>query len=377
VVVVPGIVGQDEGMSPPQPVTRPRDGLGTPPRRRRVGIFLFDQVKTLDFVGPAEVFTEANQRVDGYDVRFYSHDGRDVVTSMGLRVGVDAAAADSGPLDLVVVPGSESAPQVYRPDEVQAAVRLLASRADRVASICSGAFALAVTGLLDGKSATTHWKFTGALAAAYPSIDVRPDSIFVRDGDTYSSAGVAAGIDLALAIVEEDHGADVARSIAQLLLVYMRRSGGQSQFSASVRAKPARTSIAKAVADYIHGDPTRAGSLADIAAHANVGVRHLNRVIRDELGMTPIQYVGSLRLDVALGMLEAGDTVGEVSAAAGYASPIAFRRAFAARYNTTPSEYQRRFRTTGAGAVETSLPSQAHQASAAAEAGSPLERSPR
>ncbi|MBD8100799.1 GlxA family transcriptional regulator [Plantibacter sp. CFBP 8775] len=342
-------------MSPPQQEPGPQPTLGGPSRRRRVGIFLFDQVKTLDFVGPAEVFTEANQRVDGYDVRFFSHDGEDVVTSMGLRVGVDAAAADSGPLDLVIVPGSESAPQVYRPEEVQRAVRHLAARAERVASICSGAFALAVTGLLDGKSATTHWKFTGALATAYPSIDVRPDSIFVRDGDTYSSAGVAAGIDLALAIVEEDHGADVARSIAQLLLVYMRRSGGQSQFSASVRAKPARTSIAKAVADYIHGDPTRAGSLADIAAHANVGVRHLNRVIRDELGMTPIQYVGSLRLDVALGMLEAGDTVGQVAAAAGYASPIAFRRAFAARYNTTPSEYQRRFRTTGVGVAEASL----------------------
>ena len=335
-------------------MTNSTGSAGAEPRRR-IGVLLFDGVKMLDFVGPAEVFVEANQIVDGYELVLLSHNGADVTSSMGVRMGVHGAADDAGHFDTVIVPGSERAPQVYDDPAVRAAVQLLASRTRRITSICSGAFALAATGLLDGKSATTHWKFTGALATAYPSIDVRPDSIFVRDGDTYSSAGVAAGIDLALAIVEEDHGADVARSIAQLLLVYMRRSGGQSQFSASVRAKPARTSIAKAVADYIHGDPTRAGSLADIAAHANVGVRHLNRVIRDELGMTPIQYVGSLRLDVALGMLEAGDTVGQVAAAAGYASPIAFRRAFAARYNTTPSEYQRRFRTTGVGVVEASL----------------------
>lgn len=325
---------------------RTRGGKGA---RKRVGIFVFDKVKALDFIGPAEVFTEVNQRVDGYDVRFFSHDGKDVVTSMGLRVGVDAAAADSGPLDIVVIPGSESAPDVYRTDEIQEAVLTLASKSERVASICSGAFALAMTGLLDGKSATTHWKFTNALAHSYPQIDVRPDSIFVRDGNTYSSAGVAAGIDLALAIVEEDYGADVARTIAQLLLVYMRRSGGQSQFSASIKAKPARTSVARAVADYVHGDPTRPSSLRDLAAHANVGIRQLNRIIKGEMGVTPIQYVNAMRLDVALGMLEGGRSVSEVADAAGYPSAIAFRRLFVARYNTTPSEYQRRFRTTGDG----------------------------
>lgn len=316
-----------------------------------MGILLFDGVKTLDFVGPAEVFTEANQRVDGYDIVFFSRDGADVTTSMGLRVGVDMAAADSGPLDLFIIPGSEGAPDVYREEGVQEAVTLLASRAERVASICSGAFALARTGLLDGKSATTHWKFTEALAAAHPSIDVRADAIFIREGNISSSAGVAAGMDLALAIVEEDHGPDVARAVAQLLLVYMRRSGGQSQFSASVRVKPARTSVARAVADYIDGDPTRPSSLGDLAAHANVGIRHLNRVIRDELGMTPTAYVTSMRLDLAVPLLEEGRTVAETAAATGFASPIALRRAFIARYNATPSEYQRRFQTTGGGAI--------------------------
>ncbi|TXK12200.1 GlxA family transcriptional regulator [Microbacterium hatanonis] len=320
--------------------------------RKRVGILVFDRVKALDFIGPAEVFTEANQRVDGYETLFFSPDGNDVTTSMGLRVGVDGPAAGDDPLDLIIIPGSEYAPAVYDDPAVSDAILALAARATKVASICSGAFALARTGLLDGKTATTHWKFTDALADTYPAVNVRPDSIFVRDGDVYSSAGVAAGIDLALAIVEDDFGADVARSVAQLLLVYMRRSGGQSQFSASVRVSPPRTSVARAVADYVASDPARPTSLRDLAAHANVSIRHLNRVIRDELGMTPIEYAGSMRLDLALGLLEEGRAVSETASVAGYPSTVAFRRAFAARYGTTPSDYQKRFQTTGDGIAE-------------------------
>ena len=321
----------------------PRPGAG----RKRVGILVFDRVKALDFIGPAEVFTEANQRVDGYEVQFFSPDGNDVTTSMGLRVGVDAAAAGSEPLDLVIIPGSEYAPAVYDDPAVREAVLALAGRAAKVASICSGAFALASVGLLDGRTATTHWKFTDALAAAFPAVNVRPDAIFVRDGDLYSSAGVAAGIDLALAIVEDDFGADVARSVAQLLLVYMQRSGGQSQFSASVRVKPARTTVGQAVAEYVSQDPTRPMSLRDLASHANVSIRHLNRVIREELGMTPTEYAGSMRLDLAVRLLEEGRAVSETASAAGYSSAVAFRRAFVGRYRTSPSEYQKRFQTTG------------------------------
>ncbi len=321
-------------------------------RRKRVGILLFEGVKALDFIGPAEVFTEANQRVDGYEVLFFSPDGGDVTTSMGLRVGVDGPARGDEPLDLVILPGSEIAPGVYDAPEVRRAVLALAERAAKVASICSGAFALAAVGLLDGKAATTHWKFTGALASMYPAVNVRPDSIFVKDGDVYSSAGVAAGIDLALAIVEEDFGADVARSVAQLLLVYMRRSGGQSQFSASARLSPPRTSVARAVAEYVASDPTRPTSLRDLAGHANISIRHLTRVIRDEIGMTPTEFAGSMRLDFALGLLEEGRAVSETALAAGYPSAVAFRRAFVARYGTTPSDYQKRFQTTGDGVAE-------------------------
>ncbi|MCU1481932.1 MAG: cdhR 1 [Subtercola sp.] len=314
--------------------------------RARIGMLLFDQVKTLDFVGPGEVFVEANQLVDGYELVLLSPDGADVTTSMGVRIGVHAAAAEAGEFDTVIVPGSEVATRVFKNIDIIDAVRLLSTRTRRMASICSGAYALAEAGLLDGKAATTHWKFAPMLAERYPNIDVQPDSIFVRDGLTYTSAGVAAGIDLALALVEEDHGADVARSVAQLLLVYMQRSGGQSQFSASLRAAPPRTPVARAVADYVNADPTRSCTLRDLAAHANVSTRHLARIVRDELDMSPLEYVNSMRLDLATGQLESGASVAQASADSGFGTPAAFRRAFIAKLGITPSEYQRRFQTT-------------------------------
>ncbi|MEF2977595.1 GlxA family transcriptional regulator [Subtercola sp. YIM 133946] len=312
----------------------------------RIGILLFDQVKTLDFVGPGEVFVEANQRGGGYELVLLSADGADVTTSMGVRIGVHMAAADAGDFDTVIVPGSEVAPRVYEDGAILDSVRLLSTRTRRMASICSGAFALAAAGLLDHRAATTHWKFAPLLARLYPTIDVEPDSIFVRDGDIYTSAGVAAGIDLALALVEEDHGADVARSVAQLLLVYMQRSGGQSQFSASLRSAAPRTPVARAVADYVNADPTRPCTLSDLAAHANVSKRHLTRIVRDELEMSPLEYVNSMRLDLATGQLEAGASVARASAESGFSTPAALRRAFTAKLGITPSEYQRRFQTT-------------------------------
>ncbi|MCU1405873.1 MAG: cdhR 1 [Glaciihabitans sp.] len=332
--------------------THPSKGAGG---RRRVGFLLFNGVKTLDFVGPAEVFQEANQRSEGYEIVLLSVDGADITTSMGMRVGVASSAADGGHFDTIVVPGSESAPGVYDNEELLDAIRVLASRSRRVASICSGAFALAATGMLDGKSATTHWKFAATLAQRYPSIQVNPDSIFVRDGDTYTSAGVAAGIDLALSLVEEDFGAPVARSVAQLLLVYMQRSGGQSQFSASLRATTPRTELARAVAEYVNADPSRPCTLGDLAAHTNVSTRHLSRVIRKELGITPLDYVNSMRLDLATSCLELGASVAQAAHTAGYSSPVALRRAFVARRGITPSDYQRRFQTTARGAADRAI----------------------
>lgn len=319
--------------------------------RRRIGILLFDGVKSLDYVGPAEVFVEANQAVDGYEIVLLSPNGADITTSLGERVSVQSSAEAGGRFDTVIIPGSEQSPYVFATGAVLEAARLLNRRTRRLVSICSGAFVLAILGELDGRRATTHWKFTAELARRFPKISVHPDAIFTRDGDVYTSAGVAAGIDLALALVEEDHGADIARQVAQLLLVYMRRSGGQSQFSVSLRAPAPQTSIVRRVIALIESDPAHAYSVRELAKHANVSERHLTRLFREELDSSPAEYVSALRFDIARAHLEAGCTVTRAALDAGFSSAEALRRTFVARLGISPSKYQRHFRSTGADAV--------------------------
>ncbi|MGW5317434.1 GlxA family transcriptional regulator [Nocardia thailandica] len=319
---------------------------GTSPRRR-IGILVFDGVKMLDFAGPAEVFVEANQSVDAYEVVLVSADGTDVATSIGARIQVAAAASAAGRFDTVIVPGSELPPARFVTPRLLDAARHLSWNTRRLASICSGAFVLAELGILDGRRATTHWKFAADLARQYPAVSVDPDAIFVRDGNLYSSAGVAAGIDLALALVEEDHGADVARRVAQSLVVYMQRAGGQSQFSASLSGPPPRSPLVRAVVDRICADPAYPHTVESLAAHAQVSVRHLTRLFRTEVERSPAEYVAFIRFGLARDMLHAGANVTEAATAAGYGTSEALRRAFVARLGISPSKYQQRFRSTG------------------------------
>ncbi len=312
-----------------------------------MGILVFDGVKMLDFVGPAEVFMEANQAVDGYEVVLVSPDGREVQTSIGARVAVSGAAAEAGRFDTVVIPGSELPASVFVTPEVSAAARHLSAQARRLVSICSGTAVLAELGLLDGRRVTTHWKYAPELARRYPAVVVDPDAIFVRDGNLYSSAGVAAGVDLALALVEEDHGADVARRAAQLLVVYMQRAGGQSQFSASLTGPVPRSPLVRKVVDLICADPAFPHTVQTLAEHARVSVRHLTRLFRTELERSPAEYVAFIRFGVARDLLHAGCSVTEAAMAAGFGSSEALRRAFVARLGISPRKYQQRFRTTG------------------------------
>ncbi|MGI5218235.1 GlxA family transcriptional regulator [Nocardia sp. CA-290969] len=320
------------------------DGAQSP--RRRIGILVFDGVKTLDFVGPAEVFIEANQAAPGYEVVLLSPDGTGVQTSIGARIEVHAAAAAAGRFDTVVIPGSELPPSKFVTPELLAAARQLSWNTRRLASICSGAFVPAELGLLNGRRTTTHWKFAADLTRRYPAITVEPDAIFVRDGNLYSSAGVAAGIDLALALVEEDHGADIARRVAQLLVVYMQRAGGQSQFSASLSGPVPRSPLVRKAVDLICADPAFPHTVQTLADHARVSVRHLTRLFRAELEHSPAEYVAFIRFGIARDMLHAGHSVTEAATAAGYGSSEALRRAFVARIGVSPRKYQQRFRST-------------------------------
>lgn len=311
-----------------------------------VGVLVFDDMKMLDLSGPAEVFSEANRHGADYRLTILSVGGTPVRTSIGLRIPADADAASVASLDTLLVVGGDLLPGSPADPELGTAAERLAKRAGRVASICTGAFVLAAAGLLDGKRVTTHWQHTTRLARAYRSMRVEPDAIFVKDGTTYTSAGVTAGIDLALALVEEDHGPDLARGVARSLVVYMQRSGGQSQFSASLQGPAPRTPVLRLVQDAVQAEPAADHSLDALAARVRVSPRHLTRMFRAELDTTPMKYVELIRFDRAKALLDSGHTATEAAARSGFRSYESLRRAFVRHLGVSPTRYQRRFATT-------------------------------
>ena len=316
---------------------------------RKIVIVVFDGMKLLDAAGPAEVFAEANRFGADYRLRFASVDGADVVTSIGTRFAVTDRIAQIDGVDTVLVSGGDNL--VGRPIDpsLVAALRDVPARARRLASICTGSFILAEAGLLDGRRATTHWRHARLLARAYPTISVEPDSIFVRDGAVYTSAGVSAGIDLALALVESDYGAELVRDVARSLVVYLKRAGGQSQFSTLVEADAPAESALRQVTDAIAADPTADHSVKSLAALASLSTRQLTRLFHAELGTTPARYVETVRVDVARAALDAGRPVGETARLAGFGSAETLRRVFVNHLGVSPRAYRDRFRTTSGG----------------------------
>jgi transcriptional regulator GlxA family with amidase domain len=312
---------------------------------RGVVIFVYDGVNLLDVAGPAEVFTEANRCGAGYRLTLVSADGSDITSNQGFRVVADAPVAAELTPDTYLVPGSDRYPRAPVPPELIDAVRVPAAGARRVASICTGAFLLAAAGLLDGKRATTHWKVTRELAARCPTCRVEADAIYVRDGHTYTSAGVTAGIDLALALVEEDHGPDLTRDVARALVVYMQRSGGQSQFSAPMQVPPPQSPALRAVTDLVMANPTDDHSLDALAHHLHVSTRQLTRLFREEMSTSPARFVETIRFDLARALLDQGHTATQAAAGAGFPSYESMRRVFARQLGISPTAYRRRFST--------------------------------
>lgn len=312
-----------------------------------VVIVVFDGVKLLDAVGPAEVFAEANRFGARYRMRFVSPDGNDVSTSVGTRFAVAASVDAVTDVDTVLVAGGDGL--VGRPIDpaLVDAVKALSGRTRRLASICTGAFILARAGVLDGRRATTHWRHTRLLANAFPNVHVQPDAIYVDDGNVFTSAGVSAGIDLALGLVERDHGSALVREVARSLVVYLKRAGGQSQFSILVESDPPPESALRRVTDAIAADPAAAHSVTTLAAHAALSTRQLTRLFRAQLDTTPARYVELVRVDLAKGALDAGHSVGESARLAGFRSPETFRRVFLNHLGVSPKAYRDRFRTAG------------------------------
>jgi transcriptional regulator GlxA family with amidase domain len=311
----------------------------------RVGFLVFDGMKLLDLSGPAEVFGEASRFGADYRLGIVSADGSPVSSSIGMRVTADTDAR-AAVYDTLVVVGGDALPGSPVDPALRAAAKALAGRAVRVASVCTGAFVLGAAGLLEGRRATTHWQHTATLARRCPATRVEADALFVRDGSTYTSAGVTAGIDLALALVEEDHGPALAREVARSLVVYMQRAGGQSQFSASLQGPAPRTPVLRLVQEAVQADPTADHGLEALAARVRVSPRHLTRMFRAELDTTPMKYVELIRFDLAKALLDAGHNATEAATRSGFASYESLRRAFSRHLGLSPIRYQQRFGTT-------------------------------
>jgi transcriptional regulator GlxA family with amidase domain len=252
-----------------------------------------------------------------------------------------------GPIDTLLVAGGQ-VEKAARDERVTGWLARAARRSRRVGSVCSGAFVLAAAGLLDGCRAATHWANADELAERFPSIDVDPDAIYVRDGDVWTSAGVTAGMDLALALVDEDHGRQVALETARWLVIYARRGGGQSQFSSHLRAQLADREPLRELQAWL---PEHLGEdlpVERLAGQACMSPRNFARAFRRELGMTPAAYVETLRVDGARLRLEStGEKVDAIARACGFGSVETMRRAFHRRLGVGPAEYRQRFQTRG------------------------------
>ncbi|MCX4674168.1 DJ-1/PfpI family protein [Streptomyces sp. NBC_01433] len=326
------------------------------PLPHRVVIAVFPDVDLLDATGPAEVFALANRETAGragYEVRLAGPAAGEVRTSAGVRLLADLSFSEvGGQVDTLLVPGAvdmtEDGPTARIDKDVVAWVKDTAPHARRVASVCVGAHLLAAAGLLDGRTATTHWSTAAQLAADHPAVTVDPDPIFVRTdrGRIWTGAGISACLDLALALVAEDQGEDVALAVARQLVMYLRRQGGQSQFSVPLsRPATSRRDIDELclwIAEHLDEDL----SAEALAAHMRLSERHFARVFKQETGAGPAAYVEAARVEAARRLLETTDCpLEQVAATAGLGSVETLHRAFKRQLATTPAAYRRRFRT--------------------------------
>ncbi|MFJ3086139.1 GlxA family transcriptional regulator [Streptomyces sp. NPDC086838] len=312
-------------------------------KQRSVLVVLFDGIQSLDVTGPMEVFAGASRFPDvSYELRTASLDGAPVRTSCGLTLVPDGSLADAPTPHTLLVPGGWG---TRDPDpELVHWLRVHGPLPERLVSVCSGALLLAEAGQLDGHRATTHWNVCEKLAREHPAVEVDPEPIFVRDGRIATSAGVTAGIDLALALVEEDHGRDVALTVARHLVVFLRRPGSQSQFSAQLSAQTAHREPLRDVQHWITEHPGADLSVEALAARARLSPRHFARAFQAETGTTPGRYVDQVRLEQARRLLEdTADGVAQIARGCGYGTPEAMRRAFIKALGAAPAEYRRRF----------------------------------
>ena len=314
---------------------------------RRIVLVAFEGAQSLDFVGPLEVFAIADRLSPGrYTTELVAPGGRPFATSSGMTVTPDRSPrACRGAIDTLVVAGGLGVREALSDEPLVGWLGRAAERSRRVTSVCTGAFLLAEADLLEGRRATTHWASADRLAERHPCVDVDPESIFVRDGDVWTSAGVTAGIDLALALVEDDLGPDAALEVARWLVVFAKRPGGQAQFSAALAAQTAQREPLREVQEWVRANPAADCSVEALAARACMSPRNFSRAFHREVGMTPAAWVEAARVDLAKGLLETTFAPTEALAAAcGFGTVETLRRAFRRRVGVSPGQYRERFR---------------------------------
>ncbi len=324
---------------------------------RRVVIVCYPGIQPLDIVGPHEAFAGANRILDQrdsdaarYELLLCAQTPGPISSESGLAVlapiqlPIPSHGDDLGEVDTLIIPGGYGVYAAAHDDSMVAALREIGSLARRFCTVCSGTFLGAATGLLDGRRVTTHWARSAQLAIEYPLLHVDADSIYINDGSVWTSAGVTAGIDLALALVEDDHGADVAQTVARHLVMFLHRPGGQSQFAAPVWTRPTEQHAMRAAQDLVVANPAADLRVGSLAAAINMSERHFTRVFAAEVGEPPAKFVERIRVEAARRCLEQdGTTVAAVARQCGFGTAETMRRSFLRRVGVAPDDYRRRF----------------------------------
>jgi transcriptional regulator GlxA family with amidase domain len=313
---------------------------------RKVAIILFEGVTAFDVAGPSDAFAlvRDDKGAPAYALQFWSADGKVVTTASGLRLTGDALPEKAPRADLLIVPGGAGLREPQRLARVASWLKANHRQFNRVATVCTGAFALAESGLLDGRQVTTHWRFARDLTARYPRVQVNADALFLSDGKYHSSGGIAASVDLALALIEIDHGARVATSVARELVVFLRRTGAQAQFSEPLKLQAVASDRLSGVCTWAANNLDADLSVTTLAKRAGLSERQFSRLFAASFGASPGHYVTRLRLDAARAALgQPRATIEHVARITGFQTPDGFRRAFEKRFQINPSEYQRRF----------------------------------
>ncbi|QIJ77550.1 helix-turn-helix domain-containing protein [Methylobacterium sp. NI91] len=316
---------------------------------RSVEILAFASVQILDVTGPLQVFASANEHVakrggvPPYRLCVVAKESGPVASSAGLALATDPLPSMSAEVDTLVVAGGPGVDVAAADPDLVAWLRDRAGRARRVASVCTGAFILAASGLLDGRRAVTHWSYCDAFARRFPGVRVEGDPIFLRDGPVWTSAGVTAGIDLALALVEEDLGRETALAVARYLVVFLKRPGGQAQFSAALSLQTAGDRFG-ALHRWMQANIGADLSLPNLAAEAGMSERSFSRYYREETGLTPARAVERLRVEAARQLLaESRQPVKRIAQRCGFGSEETMRRSFLRLMASTPQDYRSRF----------------------------------